>query len=154
MQGKWLIDLLFTATRILPKNFRFVSSSVSFERCCLVQFYRTGRDTSLVMTAAKIYSKQRSLGILCGFEQEAMDINKRSSSGEWIHLCNPYQRCSPPLCFFNNKRVVWPPRQEQGLQMFLASGCGRSHAQPARSIFRCLFFFFSRNNTPLPNSDA
>ncbi|OEL29127.1 Protein FREE1, partial [Dichanthelium oligosanthes] len=29
--------------------------------------------------------------------QEAMDINKRSSSGEWIHLCNPYQ-IRPPLC--------------------------------------------------------
>jgi hypothetical protein len=64
-----------------------------------------------------------------------MDINKRSSSGEWIHLCNP-------LCYYivlNVKMCCFIPWQGQDLRMFLASECGRLHALSAQSIFRSSF---------------
>jgi hypothetical protein len=67
-----------------------------------------------------------------------MDINKRSSSGEWIHLCNPYQRCSP-LCYLTIQMCCFIPWQGRGLRMLLASECGRSRAQSAQSIFRSIF---------------
>ena len=76
------------------------------------------------------------LRIICCFQQEAMDINKRSSSGEWIHLCNPYQICPLHCADYNVMYKCFTPWQGQGLQMLLASECGKLHALSARSIFR------------------
>jgi len=79
------------------------------------------------------------LRIICCFQQEAMDINKRSSSGEWIHLCNPYQICPLHCADYNVMYKCFTPWQGQGLQMLLASECGKLHALSARSIFRSKF---------------